>query len=240
LRPLIAYFGHHKAATTWVTYILGHACRIRGLKMAYAHNDETLDECLEAGNMDVLAYVNAEVEHLPRLGDLRGFHVVRDPRDMIVSGYFSHRHSHADAPWLDDHRRRLNELSIEDGIIEEMEWHITRMVIDQMRRWDYAQPNVLELRMEDLSRIPEKGFLQIIRFTDFGIEDDTLAGILREHTFERQSGGRHPGEEDRFHHFRKGVWGDWRNHFTDAHIRRFKDLYQDVVELLGYESDDRW
>ena len=66
---------------------------------------------------------------------------------------------------------------------------------------------MLELRMEDLSRISEKGFFQIFRFTDFGIEDDMQAGILREHTVERRSGGRHPGEEERFHHFRKGVGG---------------------------------
>jgi hypothetical protein len=67
-----------------------------------------------------------------------------------------------------------------------------------------------------------------------------LRRILSEHTFERQSGGRSCGDEDRSHHFRKGVWGDWRNHFTDLHVERFKELYQDVVELLGYESDDDW
>jgi hypothetical protein len=59
---MIVYFGHHKAATTWVTYVLGHACRVRNLTLAYAHNDESLNAVLEAGNADVLAYVNAEIK----------------------------------------------------------------------------------------------------------------------------------------------------------------------------------
>lgn len=105
-----------------------------------------------------------------------------------------------------------------------MDWHITRTVLDQLRRWNYAQANVLELRMEDLSRTPEDGFSDIMRFTDFGIDDDVLASIMREHTFERESGGRRRGQEDRSHHFRKGVWGDWRNYFTDAHRNHFKEL----------------
>lgn len=38
--------------------------------------------------------------------------------------------------------------------------------------------------------------------------------------------------------FRKGQMGDWRNHFTEAHERAFKEVAGDILARLGYESDD--
>jgi sulfotransferase 6B1 len=40
--------------------------------------------------------------------------------------------------------------------------------------------------------------------------------------------------------FRKGQAGDWRNHFTDAHRRAFKEVAGDMLIKLGYESDAGW
>ena len=40
--------------------------------------------------------------------------------------------------------------------------------------------------------------------------------------------------------FRKGVIGDWRNHFTDEHRRVFKDEAGKELVQLGYENDLDW
>lgn len=40
--------------------------------------------------------------------------------------------------------------------------------------------------------------------------------------------------------FRKGQMGDWRNHFTDAHRRAFKEVGGDSLIELGYESSMDW
>ena len=55
----------------------------------------------------------------------------------------------------------------------------------------------------------------------------------------RQS-GRRPGEEDVTQHIRKGVAGDWLNHFTRASAELFNDLAGDVLVTLGYEQDRNW
>jgi sulfotransferase 6B1 len=41
--------------------------------------------------------------------------------------------------------------------------------------------------------------------------------------------------------FRKGQSGDWRNHFTDAHKRDFKETAAgELLIELGYEKDANW
>jgi hypothetical protein len=40
--------------------------------------------------------------------------------------------------------------------------------------------------------------------------------------------------------FRKGHAGDWRNHFTEAHKRAFKEVAGDLLIWLGYEEDAGW
>jgi hypothetical protein len=40
--------------------------------------------------------------------------------------------------------------------------------------------------------------------------------------------------------FRKGRAGDWRDHFTEAHKRAFKDTAGELLIELGYEKDTGW
>ncbi|HUW09082.1 MAG TPA: sulfotransferase domain-containing protein, partial [Anaerolineae bacterium] len=70
---------------------------------------------------------------------------------------------------------------------------------------------------------------------DIAIPDRVLHSVLEAHSFRVLAGGRQPGEEDTASHYRKGIAGDWRNHFTDAHVERFKAVSNDLVTLLGYE-----
>lgn len=111
-----------------------------------------------------VAYVNAEYRHVARLEHMRGFHVVRDPRDVVVSAYFSHLHSHAvdDWPELQEHRQRLQSLGQEEGLLAEME--NLRWEFECMAAWRYDHPDILELRMEDLTTDPYQGMVRVVRF----------------------------------------------------------------------------
>ena len=116
--------------------------------------------------VDFLAYTNANRDYVTDLPFYRGFHVVRDPRDVIVSAYFSHLYSHGTKNWpeLEAHRRELQGLSKEDGLLCEMEF--SRQEFEEMYAWDYEQEHVLELKMEELTAQPVEGFLQVAQFLD--------------------------------------------------------------------------
>jgi hypothetical protein len=282
-RPLVAFFGHHRCGTTWLHGILADVCRELRLRHAYLHDADAFGHDLGAfiarRRLDAISYVNADPRALAGLGPHRAFHVVRDPRDVVVSCYFAHRYSHAvDARWpeLRQHRALLERLPKDEGLLHELEtlaWEF-----GCMRAWRYDDPDVLELRFEDLAAAPYEHLLRVFRF--LGLADDgrltiarraalTLAkglrtlealaggalrvpvgpsrlpverllGIVWEHDFAHLSGGRAPGEEDPRSHYRKGVAGDWRNHFTAEHVARFTARYPRLLADLGYERDEDW
>lgn len=180
--PLPAYFSHHKCATMWVNGILERLCRENGLRF------RSFDDAGQFGHdlpghlgrhpVDVLSYINARWEHVRRLDDVVGFHVVRDPRDILVSAYFSHLNSHETAAWpeLEEHRRRLRSASKSDGLFLEMEFSAD--VFDAIRGWEYGAEGILELTFAEITTRPYRTFLRVFRH--LGLLDDRDLGLRRE------------------------------------------------------------
>jgi hypothetical protein len=277
-QPVLAYFGHHRCASSWIVDVVGAVCRELRLRHVSVHNarefGHDLGRFVREERVDVLTYTNAEHHYAREVEGLRGFHVVRDPRDVVVSAYFSHLHSHrVDAEWpeLAGRRERLGALSTAEGLMVELDalgWQF-----GAMRDWHYDDPRILELRMEDLSEHPYEEFLRVFRFLDLlderrfalarrclhvaskglrvleGIVGDRvsipvgprrlpterLLGIIWEREFRTMTNGRTRGQEDATHHYRKGVAGDWRNHFTARHEAYFLAHYGDLLARLGYD-----
>lgn len=277
--PLRAFFGHHKCATTWINSIAQPVCQRLGLKFVNVDNTRAFDNDLAqfvAGQQaGFLSYTNAAIQHTRRLGQARAFHVIRDPRDLIVSAYFSHRNSHPTTGWaeLAAHRERLQSVAKDEGLFIEMAF--SAWELDDLNRWDYAQPTVLELKMEDLIARPYERLLEAFQFLGLAGADlrftgsQALAvladraqarsrgllpfkirprqvpalelfGIVYENRFEAKTRGRRAGDEDPHSHYRKGVAGDWVNHFNADHRRRFKERYNDLLLKLGYETSPDW
>jgi len=124
-------------------------------------------------------------------------------------------------------------------------------VFERIRNWNYSQPNVLEIKMEDLIYNPFEKFVEILdhleivikeykRSTPTKISLKKLNRIIYKNRFSVLSRGRKPGEENLKSHFRKGIPGDWMNHFTEDHKKYFKEKYNDLLVQLGYEKDHNW
>jgi hypothetical protein len=277
---LLLYFGHHKCASTWIHSIVDAACVDSGWRLAYLYDEEffggDLDAYVAEHDLDFVSYVNANARFVRNLRPYRGFHVVRDPRDILVSAYFSHKKTHPTKDWpeLGTHRDKLNKLGQDEGLFEEMEFN--REIFEEMFDWDYHQEHVLELKQEELTVDPYRQFLAIFGFlgvldeSHFGkrrqlpyllrtcqnvlykqrrfparhaydsIPAERLLGIVHDNRFSNYAGGRKQGEENASSHYRKGVAGDWKNHFKPEHVERFKQLYGEVLLKLGYEKTPDW
>jgi hypothetical protein len=167
--PLYAYFGHHKCASIWIREIVSDVSTMLNFVVTHVSRAEDVPNEDLAGWLlrqkpDFFLYSNAEIRHVPAIGPLRGFHVVRDPRDLIVSAYFSHLYSHPVRMWpgLVEHRQRLQSLDETDGMLLEIEY--SAPVIESILNWNYTNPDILEVHMEDLVRSPYEGFMHIFEF----------------------------------------------------------------------------
>lgn len=291
-RPLLGYFGHHKAGSSWILNVNGAICSEIGLRFGHFHSPKMFNfdllKTVKEQRFDFVSYSNADINFVrPILEGVRGFHVIRDPRDIVVSAYFSHLYSHSDRYWPErsNYRSQLEKLPKDKGLLLTMDYLTSIMVegetidiLGNICMWDYSLPNILEVKFEELIVNPYGMWLEILRF--LGVLDNENVGlrtfsvyilrrilslmarrmgfsmnhgllihgihpwralsIVYENDFSALAGGRNAGEEDVRHHYRKGVTGDWKNHFREEHKRFFKERYGAVLIKLGYERDENW
>jgi hypothetical protein len=79
----------------------------------------------------------------------------------------------------------------------------------------------------------------LFRFLDLPHDDALIADLLERSSF-RFYAGRERGQEDRRRFYRKGIAGDWKNHFTAEDKALFKDIAGDLLIRLGYEQNLSW
>ena len=71
------------------------------------------------------------------------------------------------------------------------------------------------------------------------LDKERAEEIVNRFSFRNQS-GRKPGQENIRSFLRKGIVGDWKNHFTSEARQVFNQHAGDALKMLGYESDDSW
>jgi hypothetical protein len=80
---------------------------------------------------------------------------------------------------------------------------------------------------------------ELFQFMDLRHEAPLIQDLLERSSF-RFYAGRERGQEDRKRFYRKGIAGDWKNHFDDGEKRIFKEVAGDMLVRLDYEKDLNW
>jgi hypothetical protein len=167
----------------------------------------------------------------------RAVFVMRDPRDLLVSWLFSTRNAHIvpRGSKLEEVREELRGRTTEEGLIYGIGFWESDGRYEALRSWaDPDDDRVLVLRYEDLvSSDSHDWFARLFDFFDIAIPDERLAGLVDSFSFSRLA-GRASGTEKADSHLRKGLPGDWRNHFSAEVERRFEAVTGDLVGILGY------
>ncbi len=91
-------------------------------------------------------------------------------------------------------------------------------------------------RFEDLASDERLFLRRLFDHLDIAMPEREFSALCEQHTFEKHSRGRSQGEEDRYSHYRKGIVGDWRNHFDPSTLAYFKQVTQDLLRVLGYSE----
>ncbi|MEA5472539.1 sulfotransferase domain-containing protein [Spirulina sp. 06S082] len=167
----------------------------------------------------------------------RKFIVIRDLRDALVSAYFSFKISHpVKTKNLHRWRENLQSLDREKGFIYLMD--------EVLQRWANIQLSWLDnecllIKYEDLVNNQYETIETIMEHCQIDIERQRLQEIVKSHSFENKT-GRKKGEEDIASHERKGIAGDWQNHFSEGIKEEFKQRFGTVLIQTGYEKDINW
>ncbi|MGD1276231.1 MAG: ATP-binding cassette domain-containing protein [Tepidisphaeraceae bacterium] len=234
--PPIFHVTHWKAGSQWIYKILA-ACapeRIVPPQLGNLH----VFAGTHAGKIYPTVYMARDefLRILPKNG--RYFVVIRDLRDTLVSAYFSFKHTHKllrddMAQW----RQVLNSVDQEEGMLRLMDQWLPLAARIQ-ESWVESGEQVI--RYADLLEHDED-ILQRVLIEQCGLDvpREKLRAAVVANRFENLT-GRPRGQEDLTSHERRGVAGDWRNHFTDRLKRLFKVRYGGLLIVSGVEKDLNW
>lgn len=241
-RPLIIHSCYHKVGTVWFGRILRDVAAEFGLSFQSGYSYDAIQRYENEKDSDVFLDLGSHVD-LSLLHPYRGSHMIRDPRDLVVSAYFYHKWTHetwANLPLAEykgmTYKRYLNSISKKDGL--SLEIRRSEFWIRHMADWDFTNPRTLEIRYEDIMSDEESIFRRLFAHYTFSPHAvDRSCAIARRYGFKalRARGGS--GEKS---HLRSGRAGEWREHFEDDHVALFKRMYPGVLVRLGYEKADDW
>jgi hypothetical protein len=185
-------------------------------------------------------YVQASPENVAVLcqpGRVNYF-IYRDPRDMLVSQVFFATDMHEEHGMHDfykslpDFGERL-KVAITGIDRDGLKMVSVRQRYEGVFEW-LEQPGVMCIRFEDLIDDRDaalNAMLDEVEKTGFQIPTprERALGILIDAINPKKS-----------HTFRSGKTGGWREYFTDEHKALFKDVAGDLLERLGYGTDNDW
>ncbi|WP_321491590.1 sulfotransferase domain-containing protein [uncultured Desulfobacter sp.] len=250
--PIIFIAGLPKSGTTWVQTELA---RVPGYNMRPTNDP---DRCTE--NHDVCKTVfcslplnrysvlklhtrytptnyNTIIESVPRFVVM-----IRDLRDMCISRYFHVKNEHT-------HRHSLlyNQMSEEDGIMhcigileeEYVPW--VKNWAEVIRKKEFP---ILFVQYERLNQNPVQVFRDIFSFFELPISKDVEKKVQSSKIRKGHDLGSELSKNQlAFSNIstkRKGIIGDWKNHLTHLHKKKFKEIAGDLLIELGYEKNHEW
>ncbi|MBN1850764.1 MAG: sulfotransferase [Deltaproteobacteria bacterium] len=155
-------------------------------------------------------------------------HIIRDGRDVVTSAWFNNLRGNKEdtlCRWPDFH------CFVEFGM---REW-----VADMTKARSFGKTyneRYLEVRYEDLHNNPNPILEKMLEFLGVDPSLESLGQCIQAGSFKSLSHGRERGQEDRNAFFRKGIIGDWKNHFAPEDEDLFMGYAGKLLEELGYSS----
>lgn len=152
--------------------------------------------------------------------------IIRDGRDIAVSGWYHLKRQHGEdkAGVLADYAKRISKI-----------W---RSDYEKVIEFCRIYPNdFINVRYEDLHNNPLQEMLRLFRYLGVDDKDEIVEECVDACKFIQLSGGRDRGDQNTQSFFRKGIVGDWRNHFDRQMWSAFDAEAGDLLSRLGYQRE---
>jgi estrone sulfotransferase len=224
-----------KSGNTWLRFLLANY--IAGKQVDLSQSNRIIPD-IHYNPEDIVATLNPRItkSHEPFTPRYRRVvYIVRDGRDVAVSYYF--------------HLKKFNRLPADTGFSDYLDAFIEGK-LDGLGRWDRhvdgwldGAKDLLLVRYEDMLSDTAKVLGKAIQFCklefdEHKIKDSVSASSLTElrrieiRQF-REIKELSTSNPDAYF-FRKGISGDWRNHFSASDEHKFHLAFTRTMDRVGY------
>jgi len=248
----ILHFSLNKCATQYVSDILAKVSRenkmehLRFAEYAFVSDFPYLDQITEKQvenyhNLFITkgclySVFGGMILNVPQLDKFKTILMIRDPRDILVSYYFSAAYSHAIPHQFSNKRSDLIERrkfalnsSIDEFVLEKApdREEVFRRYSSQLLN---KHNDVLVTKYEDMIGDFDGWLGQVLNYTELDISSGLKTDIVNNHY--RKSNRT----EDKTKHHRKGVAGDYKEKLSESTISKLNDIFSKTLQEFGYDS----
>jgi len=213
----------------------------------YRHFTSYIDEFYQHHDEYAISSINNHVLDFKKLGDdFRLTRFVRDPRDLVVSGFFYHRKGTESWSTIVDPKAEdwkgvngsipenmgkghsyasfLQELSIEEGLIAEIDFR--KKHFQSMNQWPLSDPRIKLFRYEDILGNERVVFAEIFSHYGFTWPKKWLGVFLADQfSAKKQAATRH---------IRNPGPGQWKKYFSPKVQDYFMRQYGGILDRYHY------
>lgn len=257
-KKIIIVCGYQKSGTTWATRLIAQLLDApsagywgyegRTFVVEGKERDSEL-VCYQSHHM-LNNLVNTESNKLHKL-----IYIVRDPRDIVVSGifHFSFYSSWVEKVIIKDRlpskaisllkvvnskshsikyktKRMIMMLKQGDGFIDHCNWAWNEHVLPYLNNKE-----VLVVKYEDLLLKGPSTAKTILNYIGLEKSEDKILNDLASHSFNvKKKEFKEQGNKVKVKHMRKGVVGDWKNQLSDQYVAIIINNHGEIMDTLGY------
>ncbi|HMB62186.1 MAG TPA: sulfotransferase domain-containing protein [Eudoraea sp.] len=250
--------GYQKSGTTWATRLVA---QLLGAPSAgyWGYEGKTFVVEGEQRESELVCYQShhmlSELQNSSEAKIDKVIYIVRDPRDIVVSGIFHFKfYSH----WLEhlikqakfphpmitllksvnarsqsrNYRinRMLHMLKHGDGFIEHCHWSWNDHVMPYLEGKD-----ILVIRYEDLLLSGLETAKCILEYAQMEKPEKDIENDLKLQSFPiKKKAFDQRGEKIKVKHMRKGIVGDWKNSLSPDHVQAILRTHGELMQRLNY------
>lgn len=256
--PVRVHCGLHKCLTMYQRKVYRSVSRVqrrmmfkqRGRRVGYMHFYHRIRDFHENMEAKSITSVSGQRIDLQSYSDIRIVRFIRDPRDLLVSGYHYHKRGAEQWTKVKDPKLKaydevncgiptalrpgeslmdfLNNVVLEQGLIAEID--VRRPHYHSMMSWDPSDPRVLTIRYEDMLGNEPEMFDHIGKHMGWGwIERADARRCARKY----RAGGKTTVRKG---HIRNPNPRQWTKHFTPELLDMFEAEFAPLLEAYGYPT----
>lgn len=166
------------------------------------------------------------------------FCIIRDPRDIIISWYFSVKYSHPLMGKIPQHREILKDITIKDGLIYCMKYLADYGLFITLKSWIENvkhDDHLMVIRFENIVNINKQLsiFMDLFSHCRVQITEKEVITLLEKYRF---TSLKKKNNKTDVSHYRKGIPGEWKSYFDEELNALFSSLSKDIIIQLGYNN----
>lgn len=239
---------YHKCLTKYFLRTANASLNTLGIsrKKQYEHFESIQGVFYNTMHQYYLCSINNFAPALDKINqDFRLSRFIRDPRDLIVSGYFYHKKGAE--PWFrfkdptaeywaainghvpinltpgDSFADALNKVNESEGLLMEMEFR--KFHLESMRQWP-EDPRIKIFRYEDIISNQVGAFSELLDHLEIkGLTKRKFMFFANRYALQNRTNDSH---------IRDPKANQWRTYFTPQMNTIFVEAYGDILEKYGY------